>query len=1858
MKKESSGIMLNDDYMKCSILVRHNDFIVRDHQVHNVRVMPGVAFLELICRYLKNKGISPNNIQLRNILFKEPIVTSEKFDKKIEIIFERNLDFWEVVARSQKVREKEVVDPAWVENLRCELTLTNTYSEIQVNVVNPVNLIKIADRQEDMDNIYDNIKRSGIEHFEFMKLSGDVYETKENIIARLELSQLAKKYSDYFYFSPAFLDGATCLLGKLMEDFLNMENVEVTPFIPMFIDKFHTFHKLQDQCYVYLRKDSLEISKSGDIFYVDIQLYTETGELAAVYEKLGVKRVRSRGNIKVLEEIASKKDVETVPSNHVVDITETVITADTSVEMQIRKLIATVLQKNEDEVSLTEGFYNQGLNSTDLLKIVRKLEELTESKLYPTLLFEHSNIKSLAEFLSKYYHMNFESVGEKDKHSNLETENIYYEHVWERKDIKRNMAGLPKLSRVLVFSNNITAWESIVSKSDIVLVKMGQQFDFTNNVYSINPESKEDYRKLFVALQNQNWMPDRVIHSSSGILSNTHAQGSRFPKTDGFYSLLYLSQLIMEIKPKTNIPIIYVYERNGEEQKDSQAAISSLAKVISIESPKLICKVIEVINQTSSAETLFDIISKEFEFMGEESFVRYKNGLRFVRVLAELTENITDQTHNLPLKKQGVYLITGGLGGLGFIFAKYLAETLHAKLILVGRSSLTLEKQSMLTLLKSAGADAIYIQADIGNKEDINDAVNQGIQHFGHINGVIHAAGVIKDSLVLHKSKEDAESVMNPKVQGTFYLDKALKVEKLDFFVMFSSVTAVIGNIGQADYAYSNLYMDYFAEQRNKLVNKKLRNGKTLSINWPLWLEGGMDTNLQNEQLMRKNGLVPLSTEDGIKAFEYALTLSCSCLFVVNGNHELLKKASLFPIAKSPINQSRHQKKDDSFSTDGDIAIIGIGGRYPMANNVQEFWENLTQGKDCITEIPAERWKNEAYFHLEKGRLGTTYSKWGGFINDIDKFDPLFFNITPKEAELMDPQERLFLETVWQTLEDAAYTKEKLGTSKVGVYVGVMWGHYQLFHGEDNGQKYYPTSVYSAIANRVSYYFGFEGPSLAVDTMCSSSLTAIHLACESIRSGDCKLAIAGGVNITVHPQKYVTLSQGQFLSSDGRCRSFGAGGDGYVPGEGVGAILLKPLDKAIEDGDYIYGVIKGSSLNHGGRASGYHVPNPNAQAKLISNVLEKNKINPSTIGYIEAHGTGTSLGDPIEHQGLVKAFSNSEPGIKAVSIGSVKSNIGHLESAAGIAGITKILLQMKNKQIVPSLLHAERLNPNIDFKNSPFIVQQELSEWTKPFIVTDGKREKAKRRAGISSFGAGGSNAHIILEEYDSSAPGNEQPENGSFLFILSARTHDRLKQYANKVGHHLDKYIIPFDKHSLRDVVYTYQIGREAMDYRLALVVSNLSELSNKLNWFSKGNLPNDEFFTGNAKENYSERSRSKMDELLQMQDLEKIAEAWVGGEESDWKKLYPVATPQKVPLATYPFVRNSYWIEANEPSTSSPIHPLIDKNESTFKNYKFSKTFTGREYYLMDHRINGKKILPGVLYMNMALAGVKLASENDYNRIKGLVWESALEVSDEDSEVYIQLTPGNEDVAFEIYKVIEKEKQTYAYGNILLTRNDSASDSMDINEIRRRCHESASSTECYRSFQQIGIHYGDKFKPIEEIYYNATEALSKLRISKEDMSLNTSVSPSLIDGAIQTVSGLMGLDGKKEPKLYMPFSIGEVKILERTPSNNNYYAYVKKSILSTLNDSNVISFTILILDEEGKIIVEIIDFSIRLAHPLPIEKSIKEIAVTNASSDSAIGESLSDAEIIDLLHKVERGELKAWEVDKLLGDHYEPTN
>ncbi|MFC6833528.1 beta-ketoacyl synthase N-terminal-like domain-containing protein, partial [Streptomyces goshikiensis] len=499
------------------------------------------------------------------------------------------------------------------------------------------------------------------------------------------------------------------------------------------------------------------------------------------------------------------------------------------------------------------------------------------------------------------------------------------------------------------------------------------------------------------------------------------------------------------------------------------------------------------------------------------------------------------------------------------------------------------------------------------------------------------------------------------------------------------------------------------------------------------------------------------------------------------------------------------------------LAVVGIAGRFPGAASLAEFWEVLRTGATTVGPVPADR--------LRPGWPASLMH--GGYLADVDRFDPLLFGISPRHAELMDPQERLCLETVWEALDDAGYPARRLRAahaSRVGVYVGSMYNEYPYFGVEQSrlGAPADSGSTVAGIANRVSYAFDLRGPSMTVDTMCSASLVALHLAARALRAGECEAAVVAATNLSLHPNKFRQIERLGGASSDHLCRSFGKGGDGMVPAEAVCALILKPLSAAEAAGDRVHAVVSGTAVLNAGRTNGWIVPSPTAQAEVVGQALADAGLAPGDIGYLEAHGAGTALGDPIEADGLHRIFGPDRTGSATLLLGSVKSNIGHAQASAGLAGIAKVVLQFAHRTLVPSL-HADELNPDIDWANSPLRVQRSAQPWTPP----DG----APRRAGVSSFGAGGTLAHVVLEEPPAHlAPDAPRPATPAapapVPVLLSAYDKDRLREVVSRLLDHLSEH----PHTDLADLAFTLAEGRHHLRDRAAAVVSRIDELAGLL--------------------------------------------------------------------------------------------------------------------------------------------------------------------------------------------------------------------------------------------------------------------------------------------------------------------------------------------------------------------------------------------------------------------------------------------
>lgn len=507
------------------------------------------------------------------------------------------------------------------------------------------------------------------------------------------------------------------------------------------------------------------------------------------------------------------------------------------------------------------------------------------------------------------------------------------------------------------------------------------------------------------------------------------------------------------------------------------------------------------------------------------------------------------------------------------------------------------------------------------------------------------------------------------------------------------------------------------------------------------------------------------------------------------------------------------------------IAIIGIGCRFPGANDPSAFWQLLRDGVDAIREVPADRFDSQAFYDPDPAVPGKMNTRWGGFLEQVDQFDANFFGISPREALRMDPQQRLLLEVSREALQDAGQVTERLAGTQVGVFIGIATNDYGRLQWNDLERidAYAGTgNAMSIAANRISYLFDFHGPSLAIDTACSSSLVAVHLACCSLRNGESTLALAGGVNLILSPAIAINFTKAGAMAPDGRCKAFDARADGYVRSEGAGVVVLKPLSKALADGDPIYAVVRGSAVNQDGRSNGLMAPNPLAQEAVLREAYRQAAVSPGQVDYIEAHGTGTLLGDPIEAIALGKVLGVDRPPGRLCALGSVKTNIGHLEAAAGIAGLIKVALALRHRQI-PSSLHFEAPNPHIPFDALPLRVQTALGPWP---------TGSGPALAGVSSFGFGGTNAHLVVEEAPPVVAGMSEAEGktDTRLLPLSARSPDALRSVAHA---YRDVLATPESGASLPDVCYTASVRLSHHDHRLAVTGNSPAELAESLDAF-----------------------------------------------------------------------------------------------------------------------------------------------------------------------------------------------------------------------------------------------------------------------------------------------------------------------------------------------------------------------------------------------------------------------------------------
>ncbi|WNO11560.1 SDR family NAD(P)-dependent oxidoreductase [Teredinibacter sp. KSP-S5-2] len=732
----------------------------------------------------------------------------------------------------------------------------------------------------------------------------------------------------------------------------------------------------------------------------------------------------------------------------------------------------------------------------------------------------------------------------------------------------------------------------------------------------------------------------------------------------------------------------------------------------------------------------------------------------------------------------------------------------------------------------------------------------------------------------------------------------------------------------------------------------------------------------------------------------------------------LTPKKELVSLRKTTKDKKGSESVAKSHYVNQPIAIIGMAGQFPKANNLQEYWQNIIDGKNCISEIPKHRWDLDKHYQPGQPQEGKSNCKYAGLLDEYDLFDPRFFDISPAEARSMDPQQRLFLQSCWHTIENAGYNPKSLSGSKCGVFVGSAIGDYNnLSRKMELSAHGFTGCAASILAGRISYILNLQGPSIAIDTACSSSLVAIANACDSLLSGTSDMALAGGAYVSSGPDMHITTSQAGMLSADGRCYTFDQRANGFVPGEGVGVVMLKRLDDAIRDNDIIYAQIEGWGTNQDGKTNGITAPNAESQAALEKEVYRKFNIDPESIQLIEAHGTGTKLGDPIEIIGLKNAFKAFTEKQAYCAIGSVKSNIGHCLLAAGVSGVIKVAMALKHKQLPPTI-NFDKLNEHINLKGSPFYVNTELSPWD--------VQGKAQRKAAVSSFGFSGTNAHLVIGEYvpDTQARvfRSQSKLLPEFIFPLSAKTEERLLQKCVDL-----KDFIEQQKSSLAidSLAYTLQVGREPMEERLCLVAKNLDQLQELLAKVIEGENPG-QVYRGQVRKNKEGISiitqdddikESILSKCIESENYAKLAKLWATGILFDWSRLYGGVAPQRIEAPLYPFAKERYWIDVDpsfddaitgreaKPRTISVsaeryLHPLVHRNTSNLQQQAYTSVFNGSEPAIRGYQVKNAGVgLPAIAQLELLLAALTDATGVDADAItlENILWGELKTVHDQ---------------------------------------------------------------------------------------------------------------------------------------------------------------------------------------------------------------------------------------------------------------------
>jgi polyketide synthase PksL len=1445
-----------------SVTVTADNPLLRGHVVYGRSLLPGVGYVDLVLQVLARHGHAMSDVELRKLTIFAPLVAAPE-DQVLTTVEGRPgpTGGWRIEVRSRRQQDaRDVLHAVVIAHRRAPPAFRE---KLALPITGATGFTPLAD-------IYTWCREHELVHSGLMKIGGGVHHRPGDWVAELELAPAYHGSTQAFLFHPALFE-AGLLGGGVAIGMLHKAGDGPGLYLPLMFESFRAAAPLGKRCFVRVPVDSVQ--RDEELVRLKVEFYDEAGVQVAEIGQFVGKRVRVATSLDVREEPASADAPAVLEPRSSAEVGTTPAAANGSLVAILRDLVAARLKQPSTEVGLDTGYYELGLASADLLSVVTELEDRLSLSLSPTIMFEYKTIADLAamleEQLAQQHAGSLPAVAAPDADPAPETTAAQPRATTP---LPRDTGSAELLSAVrAALMGDVSALLNVPVAEvdpDIELRELG--FDGTSFA-QLAGRLDERYG---VALASSVLLEHRTVQAVAAYLVDAHRERAA-------------ARHASVREPVRPVPLVRDTGQAGPHPMLGRAMRNG------------------------------DDVAYETRFAGSEPYLQdhQVQGNRVLPGAAHLEMARAAAAAAMGAEYSGrlrlsdvVWLRPAICGPNGLVLSVNVRRTPGG-----GR-------EYAIHSVDDDGGRTLCSQGSVGQPGDapsqlpLNDlraACSEAVFPAAHVYELYARMGMdygpAQRSLAeLRVGKDDAGRAQ---VLAELRLPaeaKHLGQCQLHPSILDGALQATIGlwlTAIRSGSESKGLALPFALDQLDAAAVTPAR-----AYAW-IRHQRGSKTDAASARLD-----VTVVDEHGRVCAELT-GLSTRSVSAPRTTDE----AS--PLARNPASAgrppaSRRAEADqraipEPVRARTDIAIVGVSGRYPGAADLKEFWSNLRSGRDCIREVPAERWDHRRYASSN----GFTTSKWGGFLDDIDRFDPLFFQISLLEAEHLDPQERMFLECVHHALEDAGYTSDRVAqASKVGVFVGVMYLEYQLF-GAQAQEHGHPVALWgsaSTIANRVSYFYDFHGPSMAVDTMCSSSLTAIHLACEAIKSGQCEAAIAGGVNLTPHPNKYLVLSQRRFLSSDGRCRSFGEGGDGYVPGEGVGAVLLKPLERAVADGDHIYGVIKGTALNHGGRTSGYSVPTPVAQGEVIAGALMAAGVDPRSLSYLEAHGTGTSLGDPIEIAGLAKAFRKVGSSPSSCAIGSVKSNIGHCESAAGISAVTKVLLQMQHGELVPSL-HSGTLNPHIDFDRTPLRVQQRLEPWQRPRIDVDGEYRTFPRIAGVSSFGGGGSNAHVVISEHVPRTPrrASSSADLRPALLVLSAKSEAQLVEQARR----LHARLAELSDEDLLDVAWTLQTGRMALEERLALAATSLEAARSRLESFVADPRRSGGWVRGTVRPDRKTSDaelRSAMSDWSERGAYDRLLRSWADGAAVDWESIHPsTASMRRISLPGYPFARERCWLD-----------------------------------------------------------------------------------------------------------------------------------------------------------------------------------------------------------------------------------------------------------------------------------------------------------------------------------------------------------